>query len=403
MPSDRGVKIALALLVCWCLALGCLVGVDGGFMADSRGKPIPGDFIGIWAAGDLVTEGRPAAAYDWAAHGKAQQSALEMTDPNTPYYPWPYPPPFLAVAALLALLPVSFAMAVWIVATFGLYGVAAWRILGARPAILFMLAMPAVWMNAYIGQNGALSAALLGFGLALLTRSPVAAGVCIGLLAYKPHLGLLLPLALAAGGYWRAFRAATATVLAMALGSLALFGPEAWAAFADNIARVSALTAQTASPQKIQSLFGLGRAIGLEAGPAYAIQAMGAILCTLAIAWAWRNPSVSFDLKAALLAVAVTLTSPYLFVYDLPLLMVAQAFLVREAGPHGLAPAEIGGLIVANLLVLTFASTPLPLGIVGSLLILGLVLHRLVPELGMRGAVALVHRNTGVYHPTQGR
>jgi len=43
----------------------------------------------------------------------------------------------------------------------------------------------------------------------LLERRPVAAGLLFGLLCYKPHFGLLVPVALASGGYWRSFAAAS--------------------------------------------------------------------------------------------------------------------------------------------------------------------------------------------------
>src|SRR5205823_10538220 len=57
------------------------------------------------------------------------------------------------------------------------------------------------------------------------------AGILIGLLAIKPHLALLFPVALIAAGRWRTIAAAAATVAAMIGASLLAFGWPVWAAF----------------------------------------------------------------------------------------------------------------------------------------------------------------------------
>ena len=51
---------------------------------------------------------------------------------------------------------------------------------------------------------------LLGGALVSLDRRPLIAGILFGLMAYKPQFGLMIPIALAAGGYWRSFSAAAA-------------------------------------------------------------------------------------------------------------------------------------------------------------------------------------------------
>ena len=61
------------------------------------------------------------------------------------------------------------------------------------------------------GQTGFLTAALLTGGVLCLERREALAGILFGLLAYKPQFGLLIPLVLVAGGYWRAIAAAGAT------------------------------------------------------------------------------------------------------------------------------------------------------------------------------------------------
>ena len=57
-------------------------------------------------------------------------------------------------------------------------------------------ALPAVFVNIGQGQNGFLTAALLGGALHWLNRKPWLAGVLIGCLAYQPQFGVLIPIAL---------------------------------------------------------------------------------------------------------------------------------------------------------------------------------------------------------------
>src|SRR5207248_327842 len=159
----------------------------------------------------------PAAAYDYARVSAVQLGALPWREgAAVPIFPWHYPPMFLIIVAGLALLPYGTALAAWLAATLLAYPATVRAIPPDRPAIMAALAFPAVFVNLGHGQNGFLSTALLGGGLLLLGRRPALAGFLLGLLAYKPQLGLLLPLALLAGSHWRAMIVAGLTVIAMA-------------------------------------------------------------------------------------------------------------------------------------------------------------------------------------------
>jgi hypothetical protein len=92
-----------------------------------------------------------------------------------------------------------------------------------RPeTLLVALAFPAVFVNIGHGQNGFLTAALLGGALHLLDRGPWLAGVLIGLLAYKPQFGVLIPVALLAGGRWNTIGAAAAVAALAAISFVTL-------------------------------------------------------------------------------------------------------------------------------------------------------------------------------------
>src|SRR3546814_10959127 len=99
---------------------------------------------------------------------------------------------------------------------------------------LTLLAFPGVLLNIGHGQNGFLTAALMGGGVLLLERRPWLAGALFGCLAIKPHLALLIPLALAARGLWRPFVAAGLTAAGLIALSAADFGLVSWPAFFIN-------------------------------------------------------------------------------------------------------------------------------------------------------------------------
>src|SRR5262249_10839556 len=143
-------------------------------------------------------------------------------------YRWHYPPPFLFAAALGALLPFVPAGLAWLVATGAAYAAAIRGIVGDRVGWLFALGFPGAIWDVTAGANGFLTAALIGGALGWLERQPVLAGCCLGLLTFKPQLGVLFPLVLVATGRWRAFVAAAVTTVAVAALSWLAFGSAPW-------------------------------------------------------------------------------------------------------------------------------------------------------------------------------
>src|SRR5262249_19067784 len=158
--------------------------------------------------------GHPAVAYDWDVLHQAETAVLGR-EPSF-YLGWHYPPPFLAIAALLATLPYAAAFAVWLAVTLPLYLVTIRAIVGDRIGWLIAGAFPCLMPNVIPGQNGFLTTSLIGGMLVLLERHPLLAGVCLGLLTYKPQFGILFPLVLIVGAHWRTIGAATVTAAVLA-------------------------------------------------------------------------------------------------------------------------------------------------------------------------------------------
>jgi arabinofuranan 3-O-arabinosyltransferase len=378
VPLARPVELAcFALIVAHAVYLAASYW-QGTWLIGPDGRSIPTDFVNVWAAGRLALEGQAAAAYDWPTH-KAME-VLALGHPFHGYFGWHYPPTFLFVAASLALMPFTAAYVLWTFGTFPAYLAAIRAIVGERSGWLLAAAFPAVLCNFVVGQNGFLSAGLFGGVLLFIERRPVVAGVLLGLLTYKPHLGLLVPIALIAGGHWRVFVTAGIVAALMVGASSAAYGIEAWQAFVTNIGHTSQafLSNGWADWSKLQTAFGLARTLGGSEPLAWTVQAIIALAAAAGVAFVWRSRA-AYEVKAATLSTAALLATPYLYTYDLVVLAVPLAFLFRLARARGFLAYEMAGIGLACLLVLIFPFVAAPVGFGAILVVAMLVARRTLP------------------------
>lgn len=313
---------------------------NGGPLTDNLGRPIGTDFAGMWTAGRMLLDGNPYGLFDPEQHFAFQRAYFG--DPGIDVYGWHYPPFFLAIAALLASMPYLVALAVWQVSSFAFYLLAMRAIAPPSKALMFVaIGFPAVFVTVGHGHNAFLTAGLLGCGLFFLDRRPLLAGVLIGLLAYKPQFGLILPVVLLLGGHWRATTAAAVTVLAMSAAVTLWLGPGIWTAFLEGaeFTKTVILEQGVTGWHKIQSTFSALRSFGAPVDVAYAGQAIVtlAVIATLALT-VWRKADAR--LIAALAAAGALLATPYCLDYDMAILGVAIAFAAAHGVEKGFAPWE---------------------------------------------------------------
>jgi alpha-1,2-mannosyltransferase len=325
---------------------------------------LSGDFVSFWTAGQQALHGEAADAYDHFPHYAAEFALHD--DIGWGFLSFFYPPFFLLLCAGLALLPYFPALCLWLGATWAGYAVAL-RALAARGAReaqrswLLFLAYPAAIANAGFGQNGFLSAALFGGAAVWLDRRPVLAGICLGCLAYKPQLGLVLPLALIVAGRWRCFVAAAATVLVLCAAATVAFGPAIWPAFFAGMAEArSNWLEQDNNPFYLQYLITVFGAIRLHDGPlalAYAAQAAVMIAAIGLLVYAlYRRPRVAGSGRADIAAIAacVPFCSPFLLEYDLVILAVPMLWLLGENARDGFRALDVGAIAAAYVAPLLF-------------------------------------------------
>jgi len=341
--------------------------------------PLTTDFASFYAAGSLADAGHPALAYDQAAHFAAEQAATEKGIAYQFFY---YPPVFLLICAALAHLPYLAAFVVFEALSLALYLAVTRRILDEKlsAALVPMLAFPAVFWTMGLGQNALLTASLFGAGLLTVDRRPGWAGIFFGALCYKPHLALLVPVALAAGRRWRAFAASAATVATLAVASAALFGWETWQAYL-SVAVDSNATYEFGriNLAGMISPFAAARLLGFDLGAAYAVQGAATAAAAALVAYVWWK-DLSLELRGAALAAATLVAVPVVLLYDFMLAAVAAAFLIRAARRTGFLPWEKAGLalvFVIPLLALGIGQGwHVPVGPLASLLLLAMVLAR---------------------------
>jgi Glycosyltransferase family 87 len=393
LTRERVRLVALALLIASVLGAGFLIATSNG-INDRFGRPLGTDFSNVYAAGTYVDEGEAAAPFDPHRQYVREQAIFGH---DTQFYGWHYPPFFLVLAGLLGTMPYWLALALWQGVTLVLYLLAMRGILIPPPLageggerskpgggslsnrnvtppvsalraetpspfrggmwLLLALAFPAVFINLGHGHNGFLTVALIAGALTQLERRPFIAGILIGLIAYKPQFGLLIPLVLAVSGRWRVFLVAAATVAALTLAVTLAFGMDVWTAFlaSTKFTRHVVLEDGGTGWYKIQSVFSLVRLWGGGIDLAYAVQGTVTLAVAAALGWLWRTRA-AFALKAAALLIGTLLATPYALDYDLMLLAPAIAFLAVDGIERGFGPYEKSMLAALWLLPLVARS-----------------------------------------------
>jgi len=316
--------------------------------------PVSGDFTGFWTAGELALEGHPADAYREMPHF-FKELALHG-DTTRLYISFFYPPIFMLLCAGFAFLSYFPALCLWLGSTFVCYAAALRALLpkslgkGSNVWMLF-LGYPAVMVNVGFGQNGFLSTALLGGAAVWLDRRPELAGICLGCLAYKPQLGIIVPLALAVARRWRVFMVASMTVVAMVLVSTLAFGIGIWGPFLADMSVAQHNWLEAPVPSYLQFLITVFGAVRLHDGSlalAYALQVIVTVAAIVMLIGALlMRPAGARSGRAegAAIAACVPFCSPFMLEYDLLILAVPMAWLLGEALRDGFRRGE--GLVLA--------------------------------------------------------
>jgi arabinofuranan 3-O-arabinosyltransferase len=325
-------------------------------LTDGAGRAFGDDLINFWSGPYLAWHGRAAEIYDLSAFHAFQQS---IVGEHIHVYEYSYPPMLLVLTLPLAFIPYIPALAVWLVGGWFAFYRALRMALPQGRTWLYALATPAVFVNAMAGQNGTWTAALFGAGLGLLDRRPILAGGLLGLLIYKPQCGILIPIALVAGGRWRTLLAAAATAGGLTAIAAIWLGPEIFSGFLRQAALVREFFLEdgTGIWHRSVSVFVAARRLGADVPVAYVVQAVTAAVAALVVAAVWFG-SASFGIRNAILLLGSCLAIPYLQDYDLVFGALIVAWLAQDEhiGQAGKIPLLLAS---AALIAIPLLSAPL--------------------------------------------
>ena len=274
------------------------------------GAAVGSDYSVFRAASVLILEGRPAAPYHMETLLDTMRSMLAESRFSVM---WNYPPFFHFAIFWLALLPYVPAYMIWCVLTFLPLAFLMWRMAPRSETLWLLAAFPGTFTNLAYGQNGFLSAAFLGGGLCLVARRPVVAGILFGLLTFKPHLGILIPLGLICARQWTAFLSAAATTVIVSAASLAIFGMEPWTAFLNNLTSAAGFMSEGLFPlKKMPGLYATLVLLNVDKTLSIAAHGILAALVIPPVAWVWWKRGAT-PAGAALLVTGTLFLSPYLY------------------------------------------------------------------------------------------
>lgn len=284
------------------------------------------DFDAFHIAGTMANQGQAHATYQAAATFAAQQ---EITGTQS-FMPWTYPPPALLLTQGLASLPIGVAYALFIAASFCCYLLVLRQIAREYLPGVLIATIPTLVLTLRTGQNSFLIAVLAGSFLLGFLRQRPAAGIPLGLMVIKPHLAAGLALLSLLGQRWSIMLwAALTVILSLAIATFAL-GTGIWPAFLGGVREAGQFLSEGYYLLfRMISLYAFFRSLGTPAEIAFALHAVGTVLALVMLVIVWRS-SLPPRMVAATACVASLFVSPYGYDYDLTLLGLAMALVMRD-------------------------------------------------------------------------
>ncbi|MEM9140836.1 MAG: glycosyltransferase family 87 protein [Pseudomonadota bacterium] len=376
MTLTRVSSILAALAV---LFLAGVLGAIAFVMAAGAytGKAYPVDFAAFWGAARFAIEGRAIEAFDeWALH---EYLAIPKENSENIWL-WLYPPTWHLVVWPFGYLPFWLAYPLFAVGALVVYiwALAPYARDGkAWPGDLnLVLASPVVIIGTLNGNNGLLTAGVLLFAITALSQGrEMRAGLLISILSMKPTLGILLPIALAAGGHWRAFLWATIGMVAMMVVATLVMGIGYWETFLQNSGEVTDLVAKGDYPLQVTvSWFGFVYGIGLGTTLGFWIQGLVTLCFAVMVGWVFARER-SWLWKGAILLIITPMATPYAHFYEMGFTLAGTILMVSAgAGRSWLDRSVIAALWVVPVFSLFLRDPPVVAWLAAPLATIALIL-----------------------------
>ena len=301
-----------------------------------RQPVLGGDFMEFYVFGALARAGDWAQQYDWTRFHELQVALVPGSAPH--FYAPAYPPLVPLLYLPVAPLPFTTAFAAWAIGSGAIY-LTLIDILGRRlvslpraHALLGALLFPGFIAVIVLGQTTIWP--LIGFVLAfhrLTTARPFAAGLCLAIVAVKPHFGIAMAFVLLLTGAWRVVAGAVTGVVLLAAATLVVCGRVAIDAYlkATLFALANPAALEPVDARHTHSVHAI-----LTAGlpqpfvtPVWLLWAVAVVFVTAKI---WKHTE-AWPVRFTALLLATLLVSPHVLVYDSVLLAPALVWLFDHA------------------------------------------------------------------------
>ena len=348
-PRIRRQSLLLAIAL-W-LGYAAIIATPGS--RDRFGHLKGADFLHAYVLGTLALEHRGEALYDASAQRELGEQRVPASAGD--YFLPVYAPQYSLIWAPLAQLPYPWAAAIWIALSAAIYAACCYAVWQTCPNLhaqgttvaLAAAAFPGFFALLTFGQNSALAlAALTATYFALRARRDVLAGLCLGLLAYKPQLALVPACVFAAACLWprkpvpdadsqlagatrrsasKVVAGAIISVLAQFAAAWAWYGPGPLASYARALTHIgTAASILEPRPYLMHSLRAFWNLLLPWPVAAFVLYILTALATTLLAIACWRK-AAPLAHRFSIMLLATVLVAPHLTVYDLVIL--APAFL----------------------------------------------------------------------------
>jgi alpha-1,2-mannosyltransferase len=299
-------------------------------LKDREGQLKGADFLHFYVLGNIARLHDASMLYD-APRQAALGAQLIHQDPGETYLPV-YGPQYSLLFRPLAELPYGWAATTWMLTSALVYFLCCGLLLKACPRLredrttIFILAaaFPGFFYMIASGQNSML--ALIAFTAAFFcfrAKLPMAAGMALGLLMYKPQFGVMAAVVFAVTLEWRVILGALITGGGQLLAGAAYYGRPALDAYFAQLVHInknaSALEPHIERMHSLRAFWDLLLPWHGAASVFYAVTALGVIVITV---WCWRSKT-PVELRYAIFVLGSALVDPHLTDYDLVMLMPA--------------------------------------------------------------------------------
>ena len=283
------------------------------------------DFDAFHIIAKRVWLGDAGDAYDFA---KLVVMQREDSGGMDSFMPWTYPPQFDLLLAPFALMPIGIAYFVFTTVTLAFYLLVMRSIARDYFVLLLIVLFPAIAVTMACGQNGFLTAGLIGVVCLYFEKRPFTAGLALGLMVIKPHLAIAFAVYAILRRRWTVVITAGAVVLITSAICTAAFGTQIWLQLLQSVRDSSIFLERGNYPlYRMISVYAALRSAGSSAGIAFlgqgfiALMALGIILFALYR----RMPERSSLGLTAMVSICI---SPYAYDYDFLIFGIGLACLL---------------------------------------------------------------------------